>query len=129
MRDEERLIRSLDGELSELEASALRERLLAEGVGPGMGVGVRGRDSRGFVVSMFAALGCGAVVMPLSHELPGAEIDEMLRSFPLHAVLDDGSAVRPIDGPRLRCTALVRRAHGTRRRRAPARARVCGVHD
>ncbi len=30
MRDEERLIRSLDGELSESEAGALRERLLAD---------------------------------------------------------------------------------------------------
>jgi len=30
MRDEERLIRSLDGELSDSEASALRERLLAD---------------------------------------------------------------------------------------------------
>ena len=30
MRDEERLIRSLDGELSESEANALRERLLAD---------------------------------------------------------------------------------------------------
>ena len=43
-----------------------------------------------FVTGALAALGCGAVVMPIHHQMKSAELSEMLSRAPLCAILDDG---------------------------------------
>jgi anti-sigma factor RsiW len=85
MRDEERLIRSLDGELSESEAGALRERLLADrelavrrdawvAVREELGAG-RPEFEPGFRDRVMARVGelAGEVRQPARGDQPGAE--------------------------------------------------------
>jgi long-chain acyl-CoA synthetase len=75
----------------------LRLWLLENGVEKGMGLGLLSRNSRFFVVALFAAAGTGAVVLPLSHQMKKAEIDEVVREAGLHFVLDDYSGVDPLE--------------------------------
>lgn len=78
------------------ETEALRQQLLQLGIGPGMGVGVKAQNSRNFIIGIFAAVGCGAAVMPMSHQLKQAEIDDILKEARLHALLDDGSGIQAL---------------------------------
>jgi acyl-coenzyme A synthetase/AMP-(fatty) acid ligase len=81
----------------ESEACALSEQLKTLGVRPGMGIGVMARNSRNFITAIFAVVGCGATVMPMSHQLKKGELDEVLSEAKLHAILDDRSGVQPTD--------------------------------
>lgn len=78
------------------EVDLLKAELLELGVKPGMGVGVMARNSRNFIISVFAVLGTGATVMPISHQLKYAEISDLLSKTKLHAVLDDYSGIQPL---------------------------------
>lgn len=80
----------LDYQTLLLRVEETRERLARLGVREGHGVGVMGRNGRGCVISAFAALGCGAVVMLMPQRMKEAELDEMLEAAPLHAVIHDG---------------------------------------
>jgi acyl-coenzyme A synthetase/AMP-(fatty) acid ligase len=80
------------------EAEELRITLSARGIIKGMGVGVMARNSRNFITAIFAVIGCGATVMPMSHQLKKGEIDEVLNEAKLHAVLDDKSGINPVEG-------------------------------
>jgi acyl-CoA synthetase (AMP-forming)/AMP-acid ligase II len=71
------------------EIEALRSQLAALGVGNGQGVGMQGRNGRAFVIGALAALGCGAVVMPIHHLLKPDEMASMLVRAPLCVILDD----------------------------------------
>lgn len=73
------------------EVDGLRLQLDALGVRPGQGIGVRARNGRAFVIGALAALGCGAVIMPVHHQLKPDELSEMLTQAPLCAILDDGT--------------------------------------
>ena len=73
------------------EVEALRGQLDRLGIKPGQGVGVRARNGRAFVIGALAALGCGAVIMPVHHQMKPDELAEMLDKAPLCAILDDGS--------------------------------------
>jgi acyl-coenzyme A synthetase/AMP-(fatty) acid ligase len=52
---------------------------------------VRARNGRAFVIGALAALGCGAVIMPIHHQMKPDELSDMLATAPLCAILDDGS--------------------------------------
>lgn len=78
------------------ETEALRSQLLELGIGNGMGVGVKAKNGRHFIIGIFAVVGCGAAVMPMSHQLKKAEIDDILEEAQLHAILDDRSSVQPL---------------------------------
>ena len=82
---------SLDYQSLWLEIEALRVQLARRGVREGQGVGVRARNGRAFVIGALAALGCGAIVMPIHHQIKPDELAEMLARAPLWAILDDGS--------------------------------------
>jgi acyl-CoA synthetase (AMP-forming)/AMP-acid ligase II len=71
------------------EIEALRSQLAALGVSNGQGVGMQGRNGRAFVIGALAALGCGAVVMPIHHLLKPDEMASMLVRAPLCVILDD----------------------------------------
>lgn len=75
------------------EVEALRVQLERLGVSEGQGVGVRARNGRGLVIGALAALGCGAVIMPIHHQMKPDELADMLAKAPLCAILDDGSGV------------------------------------
>lgn len=72
------------------DIEAGRSELARLDVREGQGVGVRARNGRAFVTGALAALGCGAVVMPIHHQMKSAELSEMLARAPLGAILDDG---------------------------------------
>ena len=73
------------------EVEALRGQLDRLGVKAGQGVGVRARNGRAFIIGALAALGCGAVIMPIHHQMKPDELSDMLAIAPLCAILDDGS--------------------------------------
>jgi long-chain acyl-CoA synthetase len=79
----------------EREVTRLEQELRARGLAPGSGLGVIARNGRGFITALFAGLGAGATVMPISPELRRAELDEMLQRAPLSMVIEDGSGARP----------------------------------
>jgi long-chain acyl-CoA synthetase len=73
------------------EVEALRVQLDKLGVRQGQGVGVRARNGRAFIIGGLAALGCGAVIMPIHHQIKPDEQADMLAKSPLCAIIDDGS--------------------------------------
>jgi long-chain acyl-CoA synthetase len=73
------------------EVEALRGQLEKLGVRGGQGAGVRARNGRAFVIGALAALGCGAVIMPIHHQMKPDELSDLLATAPLCAILDDGS--------------------------------------
>ena len=73
------------------EVEALKIQLEKLGVSKGQGVGVRARNGRAFVIGALAALGCGAVIMPIHHQIKPAELVDMLARAPLCVIIDDGS--------------------------------------
>ncbi len=77
------------------EIETLKSELKNRGIKPGMGVGVMARNSRHFIISVFAVLGCGAAVMPVSHQLKKAELDEIIEVVKLNALIDDQSGIIP----------------------------------
>ena len=79
------------------ETEALKHQLIQLGITKGMGVGVMAKNSRNFISGIFAVIGCGATVMPMSHQLKNAEIDDVLEEAQLHAILDDRSGTQPIE--------------------------------
>jgi acyl-coenzyme A synthetase/AMP-(fatty) acid ligase len=79
------------------EAEVLRLQLISLGIKEGMGIGVMAANGRNFIIGIFAAVGTGAAVMPMSPQLKKAEIDDMLQDAKLHAVIDDRTAAQPLD--------------------------------
>jgi acyl-CoA synthetase (AMP-forming)/AMP-acid ligase II len=71
------------------EVEVLRVQLDRLGVKPGQGVGVRARNGRAFVIGALAALGCGAVIMPIHHQMKLDELNDLLATAPLCAMLDE----------------------------------------
>ena len=78
------------------ETEELRVQLMHLGITEGMGIGVMAGNGRNFVIGIFAAVGCGATVMPMSPQLKRAEIDIILEDAKLHAIIDDRSSVQPL---------------------------------
>ena len=81
-----------------VQSETLKKNLQQMGISKGMGLAVMGRNGRAFIIAMFAGMGCGAVVVPLSHQLKSAEITAILLDTGVHALLDDQSvAASPTD--------------------------------
>src|SRR5580658_379514 len=73
------------------EVEALRAQFDKLGVREGQGIGIRARNGRAFIIGGLAALGCGAVVMPIHHQIKPDEQADMLARAPLCVIIDDGS--------------------------------------
>ncbi len=78
------------------EAESLRLQLKNLGIKDGMGIGVMAANGRNFIIGIFAAVGTGAAVMPMSPQLKQAEIDDILEETKLHAIIDDHSSLQPL---------------------------------
>ncbi|MGW5747314.1 AMP-binding protein [Amycolatopsis sp. NPDC003861] len=70
--------RSLTYREADAAAQAQARRLADAGVGPGDRVGLRLPTSVDFVIAFFGALRAGAVVVPLSPQVPGPELEKLL---------------------------------------------------
>jgi long-chain acyl-CoA synthetase len=81
------------------EAEKIRDFLLGQDIGKGMGIGLRARNGRRFIAGLFAIAGTGAAVMPIYHQLKKPEIDEILGEARLQAILDDGSGPSTFSAP------------------------------
>jgi len=79
------------------EAEKLRLQLMRLGMSEGMGIGVMAANGRNFIIGIFAAVGTGAVVIPMSPQLKAAEINEILEQAKLHAIIDDRSSIQPLE--------------------------------
>jgi acyl-coenzyme A synthetase/AMP-(fatty) acid ligase len=79
------------------EAEELRKQLTGIGIKEGMGIGVMAANGRHFIIGIFAAVGTGAAVMPMSPQLKKAEIDDILKDTKLYAIIDDRTAPQPLD--------------------------------
>ncbi len=79
------------------EAEELRIHLIKLGIKEGMGIGVMAGNGRNFIIGIFAAVGTGAAVMPMSPQLKKAEVDDILLEAQLHAIIDDRSSIQPLD--------------------------------
>lgn len=75
------------------ETEKLRVELLKSGLQEGMCVGMLARNTRNFIVGMFAVAGCDAVILPISHQMKVDEIKNLLDETKLHVVIDEGSGV------------------------------------
>ncbi len=80
-----------------IETEELRNQLLKMGIKEGMGIGVIAANGRNFIIGIFAAVGCGAAVMPMSPLLKQPEVDDILKDARLHAIIDDCSGIQPLD--------------------------------
>ncbi len=72
----------------------LRLRLKELGVVRGSGMGLLAGNDRAFVIGLFAGVGCGATVAPVSHQLKDAEVVSMFDGKPPHVILADGALTR-----------------------------------
>lgn len=78
------------------QTETLRLNLIDLGLKSGMGIAVKARNGRNFIMGIFAGVGCGAAVMPMSHQLKKAEIEVILEEAALHVIIDDMSGIAPI---------------------------------
>lgn len=84
------------GELYE-ETELLKQELISRGIGKGKAVGMMARNGRNFIIGIFAVIGTGACVMPMSHQLKREELDETIREAELSFILDDFSGINPLN--------------------------------
>jgi len=73
------------------EVKKLSKVLISKGLKEGMGVGIMDRNSRYFIISVFAVLHCKAVAMPVSNQLKTQELDTILNNAGLNWLLDAGN--------------------------------------
>jgi long-chain acyl-CoA synthetase len=73
------------------EVNLLKIKLQQLGVSDGNSIGVVAKNSRQFIIGIFAGLGCGASVMPLSHQMKKSEIESVVKEAGLHFVMEEGS--------------------------------------
>ena len=79
------------------EVEYLKKELIKLGLSQGSCTGVMARNSRNFIVAIFAVLGTGSAVMPMSHQLKEAEISQILKEAELNFILDDLNGANPIE--------------------------------
>lgn len=78
------------------ETEALKKDLSDAGLRKGMGLCLKAKNGRAFIIGLFAGVGCGAVVMPMSHQLKKPEVEEIISESGIHCMLDDLSGIPPV---------------------------------
>lgn len=71
------------------QTEKLKETLSSYGISNGLGVALITKNSRYFIIGLYASVGCRAVVMPLSQQQQPAEIAKALKESSLHFILTD----------------------------------------
>ncbi|MCC6544374.1 MAG: AMP-binding protein [Nitrospirae bacterium] len=81
------------------EMESMSRKLRELGVEPGHGIGIMARNGREFIITAFASLQTGAVILPIHYQIRRSELNELLETCSIHAVIDDMSGIKPVDGP------------------------------
>lgn len=71
------------------QTEKLKAHLIASGVASNTGVALITKNSRYFIIGLYAGVGCGAVVMPISPQQRPQEIQSALSEAQLHFILTD----------------------------------------
>src|SRR5690349_16273984 len=79
------------------QTEKLKALLLSSGVTTNTGVAVIAKNSRYFIIGLYASVGCGAVVMPVSPQQRLQEIKRALSEGQLHFILSDEETTYGID--------------------------------
>jgi acyl-CoA synthetase (AMP-forming)/AMP-acid ligase II len=75
-------------ELAE-QTEILKKYLLTQGIQSGMAVGIITRNSRYFIMALYAGVGCNALVMPISYSQKSNEIQDAVVEAQLHVLITD----------------------------------------
>jgi long-chain acyl-CoA synthetase len=78
------------------ESEFLRQELISRGIGNGQAVGLMARNGRNFIIGIFAVVGTGGCVMPMSHQLKRDELSNAITEAQLSFILDDFSGIDPL---------------------------------
>ncbi|HXD92098.1 MAG TPA: class I adenylate-forming enzyme family protein [Bacteroidia bacterium] len=71
------------------QTEVLKNYLLEHGIGKGMAVGIITSNSRYFIMSLYAGVACGALVMPISNIQKNKEIEDAIIEAQLHVLITD----------------------------------------
>ncbi len=71
------------------QTEQLKTKLISLGIKSGQGIGLLIKNNRYFLIGLYAGIGCGAVVMPISHQQKPDEINKAAREAKLHYLLSD----------------------------------------
>ena len=71
------------------QTELLKDYLISKGVSSGIGVGIITNNSRYFIISLYASVGCNAVAMPISHQQKASEIINALEEVKIHLIISD----------------------------------------
>ncbi len=71
----------------------LKNELISRGYGSGHGLAICTNNDRQFLIALYAALGTGAIVMPISIQQKESEIKTALKDAKLHAILTTSKIV------------------------------------
>lgn len=74
-----------------LEVEQLLQSLMQFGITPNQTIGLRAKNGRDFIISLFAVLQTGALVVPLSNDLSFSELEPIFKDLSLNFLVDDGS--------------------------------------
>ena len=87
-----------------IEVERVSERLVALGIGAKTGVGIMARNGIPFIVAALAALRSGAVILPIHHQIRAHELNTILESTGLHAIIHDRYGITPSKRPQVQLT-------------------------
>ncbi len=71
------------------QTEQLKNQLISNGIKSGHGIGLLIKNNRYFLIGLYAGIGCGAVVMPISPQQKSEEINKATREAKLHYLLSD----------------------------------------
>src|ERR1700758_1909272 len=71
------------------QTEILKNYLLTQGIEKGIAVGIITNNSRYFIMSLYAGVGCGALVMPISNTQKSKEIQDAIIEAQLHILITD----------------------------------------
>ncbi len=71
------------------QTEQLKIKLTNQGIKSGQGIGLLIKNNRYFLIGLYAGIGCGAVVMPISPQQKPEEINKATREAKLHYLLSD----------------------------------------
>ncbi|MEO7991763.1 MAG: class I adenylate-forming enzyme family protein [Chryseolinea sp.] len=71
------------------QTEQLKTKLINQGLGYDQGIGLLIKNNRYFLIGLYAGIGCGAVVMPISPQQKPEEINNATREAKLHYLLSD----------------------------------------
>jgi acyl-coenzyme A synthetase/AMP-(fatty) acid ligase len=77
------------------EVERMAAALRAAGLAPRAGLGLLAANGRGFLIGLFGALRCDAIVLPVSPQSRPQEILELVEEAGLHFLLDEGASALP----------------------------------